>query len=243
MSKKVEKIKYKFFHPFGPSIMYGTMPPGIFKEFKDIVTNVLEKKEEPHGNNLAGRIDDEWAVPEQYWLESDVGEFLDGIVGQYARELSDRFYTETLYNIPIDPEEESKFQYSVHRTQGWVNSMVSGEYNPLHYHPNCNITTVFFFNDVDEDFLTESIASTQTGTDDVLAKGRTDDGLLEIVYNTAGTLEGGTFRVRPIKGNFLIFPGNLLHVVYPFISAKERITSSVNYIIKSSIDAINFGGR
>ena len=29
---------------------------------------------------------------------------------------------------------------------GWVNEMKSGEYNPVHYHPFCNLTSVFYFN-------------------------------------------------------------------------------------------------
>ena len=115
--------------------------------------------------------------------------------------------------------------------------MRSGEYNPIHYHPGCNITTVFFFDDVDEEFIDDIIAPIQTNSfaygKDVHKKGTTDDGLIEIVYGSSRIMESSTWRIRPNKGEFLIFPAYLLHVVYPFISKQRRITASINYKIHS----------
>lgn len=241
MSKKIEKIQYRLLSPFGPSLLHGIMPSKVYKDFEKLVKRILKEKDENlnHGDHLAGRINDEYAIPEGDLDNTNVGDFLDSVVGQYAKEVGDRMYFNTLYNrVP----QNNKMDYSVVRVQGWVNSMKTGEYNPLHFHPGCNITTVFFFNDVDDKFITKPIASYQKGPNDMNKAGVTDDGILEIVYSSARIMEVNSFRLRPAKSEFLIFPSYLLHTVYPFISDKKRITSSVNYIINSSSHILNFGG-
>ena len=94
MSKKVEKIKYKFFHPFGPSIMYGTMPPGIFKEFKDIVTNVLEKKEDGL-NPYYFSVTIENAIVKGYWTEKLLDAFATKTIPIYY---GDKFSVNKFFN-------------------------------------------------------------------------------------------------------------------------------------------------
>ena len=238
MSKKIEKIQCKLISPFGPSILHGIMPPDIFEEFETYVYKILEEKESNHGDFLAGRIEDEYGMDENDLFNTRLSDFLDALVSKYATELSDRLFNHQLYSRPY---EKSKMTYEVHRMQGWVNSMQTGEYNPLHYHPHCNVTTVFFFNDVNEEFIDKPIAESQTGEKNDAVKGNTDDGLIEIVYGSSRIMEAPTWRVRPAKGEFLIFPAYLLHVVYPFISKERRITASVNYKIQSSMNTLNFG--
>lgn len=238
MSKKIKKIECKLLSPFGPSILHGIMPTDIFSEFETYVHKILKEKKENHGDSLAGRIEDEYGMDEKDLYNTTLGDFLDAIVSRYATETGDRFYTDAMYSkYPSN----DKMTLEVQRIQGWVNSMKTGEYNPLHYHPHCNITTVFFFNDVDENFIDKPIAESQTGKENDNIKGTTDDGLIEIVYGSSRIMEAPTFRIRPKKGEFLVFPSYLLHVVYPFISKKERITASINYKIYSSMSQINFG--
>ena len=76
-----------------------------------------------------------------------------------------------------------------------------------------------------------------------MTKNNSGDGYLELVYKSAGYFEQGTFRVKPKKGDFLMFPSSLLHTVYPFVSDKTRISASFNFILQSSFGMINFGDR
>ena len=50
-SNRVEKIKYDFVSPFGPSIMVGTIPDSIYDEFSEIFTELLKKNKEVTQNN------------------------------------------------------------------------------------------------------------------------------------------------------------------------------------------------
>ncbi len=238
MSKQIKKVQCKLLSPFGPSILHGIMPTDIFSEFETYVHKILKEKKENHGDSLAGRIEDEYGMDEKELYNTRLSDFLDAIVSKYATELGDRFYTDALYS---KPNSNNEMNFEVQRIQGWVNSMRTGEYNPLHYHPNCNVTTVFFFNDVNEEFIDKPIAKSQTGKENDNIKGTTDDGLIEIVYGSSRIMESSTWRIRPNKGEFLIFPAYLLHVVYPFISKQRRITASINYKIHSSMNQITFG--
>jgi len=243
--KKHSKIKYKLITPFGPTIMSGQMPKDIFEEFESVIDEVLEKQSKNHGDHLAGRIDDEWHIDEGYFQFGNLGPFLDSIVAKYTSSVVERFAE---LGAITDKERGGEIEIGVtpQRLSGWVNSMKSGEYNPVHHHPQCNITTVFFFDDMDEDFVDDIIAPTQTDTyftPDAHRKGTTDDGTLQIFYNTNHYYEIGSFTYRPKKGTFLIFPAFLSHGVNPFISKKRRRTASINYIVTTNNNNTTFGAR
>ena len=248
--KKVTKIQYEMIEPFGPSIMRGIMPDVVFEEFENCINEVLEEKEQNHGEGLAGRIDDEWSIDEGYFKFSILGTFLDNIVSKYASNMCVRAAKHGFAaNVQTDDEGEKILKTGINATRvsSWVNSMSSGEYNPIHYHPGCNVTTVFFFDSVDEEFIDEIIAPTQTDSfaygKGMWEKGTTDDGVLNIFYNSNHYYEHGQWSFRPKRGDFLIFPAWLSHGVYPFISKKRRRTASINYIVESNDLHISFGAR
>mgnify|MGYP003115588057 FL=1 len=246
-NKKVTKIQYKMIEPFGPSIMQGKMPDVVFNEFEKCINEVLEKKDNNHGESLAGRIDDEWFIDEGYLKFSILGPFLDNVVSKYAAYMTERSAKNGMISEPTGEDGTIRTGINTTRVSGWVNSMSSGEYNPVHYHPGCNITTVFFFDSIDEEFIDEIIAPSQTDSftfgKNKYKKGTTDDGVLSIFYNSAHYYEHGTWSYRPLKGDFLIFPSWLLHGVYPFKSEKRRRTVSINYIVESNNQHISFGLR
>ena len=244
-SYRVEKVDFKLLRPFGPAILAGRLPDGIFTEFKGIIDKVLKEKKRDHSKQLAGRIDDEWTIEPPYYYQTQTEEFLLSVCEHYGRTLVSRYNENGANNDKsFRTEDPNQIEMQPNITGGWVNEMKSGEYNPVHFHPYCNITSVFFFNDVDDKFIKEIIApesSESAGTK--MEKGTSGDGYLELIYKSAGYFEQGTFRVKPRKGDFLMFPSSLLHTVYPFISDKKRISASFNFILHSTFSMINFGDR
>ena len=73
--------------------------------------------------------------------------------------------------------------------------------------------------------------------------GNTDDGLLEIIYNSSNYFQLGVLRVQPKEKQFLVFPANLLHQVYPFISNEKRVSASFNFQVNGDSQIINYGAR
>ena len=244
---RVEKIKYDFVSPFGPSIMIGTIPDSIYGEFSKIIHDVIEEKERSHAKQLSGRIEDEWTIDRRHLFETRTEEFMHSAVNKYCVDLLERLYkTKAWSEDNVDVLSASNIPLEILNTGGWVNNMKSYEYNPVHYHPFCNITTVFYFNTVDGDFIEEIIApkNTERNHDAPPSEpGNTDDGLIEIIYNTSHYFELGTMRLQPREKGFLVFPAHLLHQVYPFVSNKKRISASFNFTVKGESQIINYGAR
>ena len=247
-SNRVEKIKYDLISPFGPSIMVGTIPDSIYDEFSEIIHRVIEEKQRSHTKQLSGRLDEEWTVERQELFETRTEEFMTSIVNKYCTDLLERLYSVKHLSEENDRsiKEQTNIPIEVLNTGGWVNNMGSYEYNPVHYHPFCNITTVFYFNSIDGDFIDEIIAPTNTERNHNAPPsepGNTDDGMLEIIYNSSHYFELGTMRIKPKEKQFLIFPAHLLHQVYPFISNKKRISASFNFTVNADSQIINYGAR
>ncbi len=245
--KRVEKIQYDLVSPFGPSIMVGDVPDSIYEEFKGIVNQVIKEKGRTHTIQLSGRLDEEWSVGKDVIFGTRTEEFLEVLINRYCTSLIARIFDKDKYNNDQnDLDSIVNSPVKVTQVGGWVNNMKKYEYNPIHYHPYCNITTVFFFNNLDENFLTDIIANKNIkrnhGAPDS-KPGNTDDGILELVYNSANYFEQGTFRIAAKEKMFLVFPAHLLHTVYPFISDENRITVSFNFVTESDIQLVNYGNR
>lgn len=247
--KQIEKIKYDLISPFGPKIMIGKMPDVILDDFEKIIEQVLNEKQKNHGPGLAGRIDDEYEIIEDLFMYNNVGKFLDAIVEQYVIKVVEETLSNNLkgFGKTKDNRHLNDVKITTDRIGAWVNSMKSGEYNPAHYHPNCNITTVFFFDDVNSEFIDEIIAPTQTDSFDfgegIYKKGTTEDGILRLFYNSNNYFDSGQWGYRPKRGRFLIFPAWLIHGVYPFISSNRRRSASVNYMVQTNDYNTSFGVR
>jgi len=240
-SYRVEKIDFKLLRPFGPAILSGRLSDNVFNDFKGIIDKVLKEKKRDHSKQLAGRIDEEWTIEPSDYYQTQTEEFLLNLCEHYGRMIVSRYIDNGNQGDETDP---NKIDMTPTITGGWVNEMKSGEYNPTHFHPHCNVTSVFFFNDVDGKFIKEIIAPEspeQSGRK--VTKNNSGDGYLELIYKSGGYFEQGTFRVKPQKGDFLMFPSSLLHTVYPFISDKTRISASFNFILHSSFGMVNFGDR
>lgn len=249
--RRVEKVKYKNVTPFGPMIMVGEIPRSVYKDFKKLVKKTLKEKKYDHKFRLAGRIEDEWTIPEADLFQTQIDEFLQSIVEKYAEDVAERI---TVSNQMLSGDEHflkcknelKGLQVSATRQAGWVNEMRSGEYNPLHHHPYANVTSVFFFTDTDDEFIDEIIApnnnKNQEG-DVVFDKTFTNDGSLELVHTTNNHWQSGCLTVKPKERMFLLFPANLLHTVYPFKSKKKRISASFNFTVHSNVGGLNYGDK
>lgn len=243
-SYRVEKVDFKLLQPFGPSILAGKLPDNVFTDFKGLIDRVLKERKRDHSKQLAGRIDEEWTIQPADYYQTQTEEFLLSLCEHYGRMMVSRHNGNEHGDNTFPSEDPNEVMMTPTIIGGWVNEMKSGEYNPVHFHPYCNVTSVFFFNDVDDKFIKEIIApESPESAGKEMKKGTSGDGYLELIYKSAGYFEQGTFRVKPQKGDFLMFPSSLLHTVYPFISDKTRISASFNFILNSTFSMINFGDR
>ena len=221
--KKEVDVEFNVITPFGPKVGVGALPKAIYKKFEKIANKTLKEEELPLNSELAGRINSEYRINDKHFTNTNLGAFVDKSVEVYLRTCI----------MEVQGEAAAKnTQINLERWDGWVNEMKSYEYNPAHFHPHCQISTIFFFSN-HEDFMGTPI-HTLHGPDktDGHLKDYTTDGCLEFICKSegsAGQIELGSWRTAPQKGDFYIFPAYLLHTVYPFVSDKTRISASINY--------------
>ena len=87
-------------------------------------------------SELAGRINSEYRINDKHFTNTNLGAFVDKSVEVYLRTCI----------MEVQGEAAAKnTQINLERWDGWVNEMKSYEYNPAHFHPHCQISTIFFF--------------------------------------------------------------------------------------------------
>jgi uncharacterized protein (TIGR02466 family) len=137
------------------------------------------------------------------WLMNCVGEYVKACTRQQA--------TNTDYDKVKDIE------WLTQMKSAWVVSQWEGEYNPIHIHTECSLSTVMYLK------VPEFLPSTKPERD--------DDGC--IMFIGAGhqnaRLTRNIVKHKPKVGDFFIFPAHLQHCVYPFKTEDDQERRSVSF--------------
>mgnify|MGYP003135045452 FL=1 len=142
--KKIN-VKTSYFKPFGPGILKGELPKELLKSFKELSDKVLDEKRKEHNYALAGKIFDEWKIPELLYRDYGLADFLDDAFKAYLKSLHDDMLM--LRNLQCHEIQLPEYEFKLKRGDGWINSMKQGEYNPSHVHTNCDLSSIFYLND------------------------------------------------------------------------------------------------
>ena len=126
-------------------------------------------------------------------------------------------------NLQKTPPEQSQNMEAVkNRIQVTINSMwiveqQPGEYNPIHTHTNCDISTVMYLKA--PIFLPSEKPN------------RDDDGTIYFVGGAGvnDKLKMSSLKVKPKPGAFFIFPSHLMHTVYPYKTNDNFARRSVSF--------------
>ena len=206
----LEGCKMTFSKPFGPPIGAFKMPDEVLERMIKLTDEVLEDKERVDwGKNLVGNVNEEPLVKNADLKKHDLYEIFRSCVGTYVNG----------YMQSCGHEVE---QLQAHVDHMWVVSQYENEYNPIHFHTYCDLSTVMYLK------VPEFEDRKKSGK---LPEYKTQrDGMIEWIYKTPDQngLEMGTFSVNPEPGMLYIFPSNLLHVVYPFQGKGERRSVAFN---------------
>jgi len=186
-------------YTLGTSVVKFNLP----MEFIDSINKAYDensKNLKPHNDFLAGKIREEKDVNKI--LTPDMQKVFLGCFVQYVK-LTQRL------------------KWNCALTQGWINEMKSGEYNPIHYHTSKN----------SEVGLSSVLMLKRPNWYGVEAsrEEKPANGWLEFTGGDQAPLSMSQIRVDAQVGEFYVFPYTLLHCVYPFNSTDEvRRTLSYN---------------
>ena len=115
-------------------------------------------------------------------------------------------------------------EWSTQMLSMWMISQKDNEYNPMHFHTKCHMSTVMYLK------IPEYLPSRKSH--------KNVDGAITFLNNSAKDLFWGNphMTIQPAVGDFFIFPASQQHLVYPFRTADgkgERRSVSFNAVFSS----------
>ena len=203
-------IDFKFVRPFGPMISKVTIPEDIINKLNEyidkIITNEKKLQKLNHGKQLAGNVQQEFKLENDFVQNCGWGNFLAGCVNLWMEKAVDKKIT--------------KFEL----ISTWVVRQFQNEYNPIHTHGG-HISGVGYLK-VPKDF----------GEYHQKGKVNNQNGRLSLIHGSKMFLSESTFNITPKVGDFYFFPNYLMHTVYPFSNTdEERRSISFNANIDQDI--------
>ena len=207
-------IDIDMLQPWSTPVMKTKLRPDILQTMTKISDQVLtDKNAKSLGPFLAGQIASEPII------ENDA---LDDITMNYFKEMVREFVIRCKCQMsPPKADKWRQTELQINIVRFWVISQKPNEYNPIHYHQNCNISAVMYIK------IPTMLPSRK--------KHRSDDGAIVFLGNSSRDLELSTptAEIPPQVGDFFIFGANQQHAVYPFRCARgekniERRSISFN---------------
>ena len=219
--------------PWADTLFRITLPPNVLKGMIEITDKVLQDPDRKNwGDNLAGQIQDEPLIPHE-WMQnykikdpsgtdSSIFNFLMNLIGEYVKHCHRQMATS------YDADKIKDEQYMTQMKSCWVISQWSGEYNPIHVHTECQMSTVMYLK------VPEFLPSVKPDRD--------DDGCIMFIGGAGGgsRLTRNLIKIKPKVGEFFIFPAHLQHTVYPFKTdgdfERRSVSFNADWISKKEYD-------
>ena len=209
--------------PWSTFVMKTKLPDAILGKMLEITDEMVDnaENEKSWGHNLAGQIEHELYVEHEKLHEAGIYGFFMDIVRHFVVAAKSQQH----------PGNEQAIQQEKWLTQMlsmWVISQKDGEYNPMHIHTECQLSSVMYLK------IPEFLPSRK--------EGREDDGNIVFVGASHPTtrLARGIYKHKPKVGDFFVFPAHLQHTVYPFRTdgdfERRSVSFNADFIDKTSYE-------
>ena len=190
--------------PFGPYVAKMNPDPDFCKRLLELGKTLTTK----HNKHLAGAIEHEYSydLKKDSWIEEEFKVCVNTWIMGFKS-----------FSGDVDFNPKYKFDTL------WINFQKAGEYNPVHTHPNCNLSMILFL-EVPKEMIEEKHPT----------KGA-PPGYTGFLYgeDTYGFI---THRIiKPETGCLYMFPSNLRHYVSHFNSKVTRISASGNIMFLDTL--------
>ena len=210
------QMNYHLHSPWADVLFETRLPPTILNKMIEISDEILtDSKRTNWGNNLAGQIKDEPLIPPSIMKKHNLTDFFGNMVREYVHQCK-LHKVQPQYHGDV---ENLKNSISVTIKSMWIVEQQAGEYNPLHVHTNCDISSVMYLKT--PNFLPSEKPE------------RDDDGAILFVGSAGGDgqskLKTATVKVKPFPGQFFIFPSHMQHAVYPYKTNDNIARRSVSF--------------
>ena len=217
-------MNVELIQPWSVPVFKTTLPPEILQTMIEISDQVIVDKEtKSHGKYLAGQIDTELLVEHNLLEQTGVMGFFLGAVRQFIIMCKCNM-------MPGFEQAIQKEEWLIQMLTMWIISQQPGEYNPMHIHTQCHISTVMYLK------VPKMLPSRKEHRPH-------DDGSILFTSNASRDVDFSVpnITIPPQVGDFYIFGAQQQHSVYPYRCAEgqketERRSISFNAVFQSKTD-------
>jgi len=217
-------IDVQLIQPWSVPVFKTILPPDILQTMIDISDQVIADKEtKSHGGYLAGQIDTELLVEHDILVKTGMMGFFMSAVRQFVIQCK-------MQQMPDKIVEIQREEWYAQLLTMWIISQQPGEYNPMHIHTQCTISTVMYLK------VPKMLTSKKEHRPN-------DDGSILFASNASRDVDFSVphIVIPPQVGDFYIFGAQQLHAVYPYRCAEgqkdvERRSISFNAVFQSKTD-------
>ena len=205
--------------PFSPAIIKATLPAQVVAALNarmdDIVAREDEAAARDWSSHLAGVVSREIRFTDVIQETAGLTDFLYDVARTYTYRCENVLMHFSDYDRTEDLADK---KLRIEIKEGWVNDMVAGDYNPAHFHQGCVYSSVGFLR-VPDAYEAEFAAD----------KARQNTvGCLQFIDSRSAVGVKNLFTVKPVVGDFYLWPSWMLHCVYPFRSPGVRRSIAIN---------------
>tara|TARA_Y100000768_G_C23680516_1_gene542050 strand:+ start:19 stop:645 length:627 start_codon:yes stop_codon:yes gene_type:complete len=181
--------------PFGPSIVKITMPDELIKSLNSYVDKTILDEEKVSKLDHSSQLAGK--VKQEFLLEN---KFMEEIKwGQFLGRAVKTW-------LEHDLQKELK---SFEIIKCWIVRQFENEYNPIHHHSG-HVSGVGYLK------VPENLGDISE------KKNNNDKGRLTLIHGSVNLFSKATYVIKPVVGDFYLFPNYLLHTVYPFTDTNEE---------------------
>ena len=199
-------------YPFGPAILRTQMPEVMVNALNEAIDMVSQDAEASEmldwSEHLVGKVEQEIIIPRPAFQP-----YLNWLIHQVQMYVHASFQRLGMHDNP---------SLDIRFVSWWAVRTLAGDFNPLHFHTDCDLSLVGYLSvpDWDEEL-------TEDEKDHYPCKGR-----IEFVDGRPQIFSNHRVQFRPKVGELYVFPSWLQHTVYPFReSAGERRSFSANVCV------------
>jgi len=222
--EKIYNMEVQLIQPWSVPVFKTTLPPEILQTMTEISDQIIADKDNiSHGEYLAGQIENELRVEHNLLEQSGAMGFFMGAVRQFI-------ITCKCQMMPGFEQAIQKEEWLIQMLTMWIVSQQPNEYNPMHIHTECTISSVMYLK-------VPKMLSTRK------EHRPNDDGSILFATNASRDVDFSVpnIVIHPAVGDFYIFGAQQQHAVYPYRCAEgqketERRSISFNTIFQSKTD-------
>jgi len=222
--EKIYDMEVQLIQPWSVPVFKTTLPPEILQTMTEISDQVIADKEtKSHGEYLAGQIDTELLVEHNLLEQAGVMGFFLGAARQFVISCK-------MQMMPGLEQAIQKEEWLMQMLTMWIVSQQPNEYNPLHIHTECTISSVMYLK------VPKMLSSKKEHRPN-------DDGSILFATNSSRDVDFSVpnIVIHPAVGDFYIFGAQQQHAVYPYRCAEgqketERRSISFNAVFQSKTD-------